>query len=515
MEILSITGQSLSLAEIRPALNGPIHVDLASSVRKTIQASHNILRAHLEKGTRIYGVNTGFGKLSQVQISEKDQKQLQTNLVHSHVAGVGEPFSDGIVRTAMLLKLQTFSKGASGVRAEVADQILHFLNHDILPIVPSRGSVGASGDLAPLAQIALAFLGQGNVRLQGKIISAGEALSMTGGKPLELGPKEGLSLINGTQISTALGLMVLCEAQRLLNQADIIGAISVEASLSSRNIFSPDIHQLKAHPGQQESARIIFALLKNSEIVASHSGCNRTQDPYSYRCIPQVHGASRDMIDHAGTLILREANSVSDNPVILPNGSIRSSGHFHGEAVAQALDAMSIALSEIGAMSERRIHYFMKGIDDKIPPFIAIKPGLESGLMLAHVTATALASENKTLAHPASVDSISSSAGQEDIVSMAPWAGHKAHTIAVNVRRILAIELLTGFRAIDLFQNDLKPGDGTGPVIQYLIKHLQLPASEFSPGPVITQIETILEDSTLETLSSLSLENRCEKSPAF
>jgi len=451
------------------------------------------LKNHLEQGTKIYGVTTGFGKLSQVNISPEDRIQLQKNLIISHAAGVGDPLESGIVRTAMLLKLLTFCKGYSGVRVDVAHQIAQFINNDIIPIVPSKGSVGASGDLAPLSHIALALTGESQVRYQGKIIPTANALELAKITPLEIREKEGLSLINGTQVSTAIALNAILEARQLLDIADRIGAISVEASLSSATIFKPEIHAVKAHPGQQYTAQRIFSFLKNSEIVNSHKDCDRTQDPYSFRCIPHVHGASRDMIAFAEEMVIREANSVSDNPIILPSGEVISSGHFHAEAIAQAMDSVAIAMSEIGAISERRCHYFMKGIDSKIPAFVAGHAGLESGLMLAHVTATALASENKTLAHPASVDSLPSSAGQEDLVSMAPWAGQKAQIIVNNVRRILAIELLTGYRATSLFHKGLKPGEGTESLLSKLSKIVPLPEGEFSPGPVIEKISEILK----------------------
>jgi len=494
METLPITSRSYTLSDFLPALQDPIKVELDRSALESIRKSNKILNDHLKKGTKIYGVTTGFGKLSQFNISAEDRHQLQLNLVRSHAAGVGEPFETGIVRTAMLIKLLTFARGASGVREDVANQLVHFINHDIIPVVPCKGSVGASGDLAPLSQIALALIGESDVEFDGSIIPATEALLKTNGHPLELHAKEGLSLINGTQISTALGLKVLSESKTLLDQADLIGAVSVEASLSSATIFKPEIHALKAHPGQRLSAKRIYAFLDGSEIVQSHTDCDRTQDPYSFRCIPHVHGASRDMIAFTEEMIIREANSVSDNPLIFENGDVISSGHFHGEAVAQALDALAIAVCEIGAISERRTHYFMKGIDDRIPAFVAVNPGLESGLMLAHVTATALASENKTLSHPASVDSLPSSGGQEDQVSMAPWAGQKAQMIVDNVRKILAIELLTSYRATSLFHKDLKPGIGTLPVLNLLSNHLNLPVAEFSPGPIIEKIDILLKN---------------------
>jgi len=308
-----------------------------------------------------------------------------------------------------------------------------------------------------LAHMGLALIGEGDVFYKGKRTESKLIMDRLGIAPLELEPKEGISLINGTHYSTAIAIAILNISQNLLQCADIIGALSVESSLSSRNVFNPKIHYLKEHPGQRDSAENVWNILSDSNIVSSHKGCDKIQDPYSFRCIPHVHGASRDMINNAADCVNNEINSVSDNPLIFSENEIQSSGHFHAEHIAQAMDTVGIALSEIGAISQKRIHYFMKGIENKIPPFLALNPGIESGYMLAQVTAGALASENKTLSHPASVDSTTTSAGQEDFVSMAPWAGQKASMIAENTATILSIELMVSATAAQLFLKDFQP----------------------------------------------------------
>ncbi|MCK4903539.1 MAG: histidine ammonia-lyase [Candidatus Marinimicrobia bacterium] len=471
---VSVLHKKYFIEDFKKFLKHPVRVKLSPQVKKSIKDSHKNFMELQKKNVKIYGVNTGFGKLSQVSIDIKDQKQLQLNLIRSHAAGIGRPIDFGLVRIIMFLKLLTYAKGVSGIRKAVADQLVEFLNHDLLPVIPRKSSVGASGDLAPMAHMALALIGEGEVHFQDRIIPSMLALKEIGLEPLKLHPKEGLSLINGTQVSTAFAIKAMNAAKNLFLTADIIGALSVETSLSSRNVFKANIHKLKDHKGQQLVAKNIWNLLRNSEIVASHNNCERVQDPYSIRCIPQIHGASRQSFQNSKQMIEQEINSVSDNPLILPDGSVHSSGHFHAEFVAQAMDTLAIAISEIGAISERRINFFMKGIEPSIPPFVVSKPGIESGCMIVHVTATALASENKTLAHPASVDSISTSAGQEDIVSMAPWAGRKALRIIENVTHILAAELLVAARASILFHKKLNPGIGTKSVLNLLKRHIKM-----------------------------------------
>lgn len=493
MSTILINNKKYSAEDFGHILKKKIKVKLSPKVVSEIITSNKLFNDLLKHNVKIYGVNTGFGKLSQVSIDRDDQKQLQLNLIRSHAAGIGKPMDFGLVRVVMILKLLTYAKGVSGVRLDVARKLVELINNDIIPVVPRKGSVGASGDLAPMAHMSLALIGEGEVHFQDRIVPSMLAMKEVGIKPLTLHPKEGLSLINGTQVSTAFAIKALNSAQRLLKIADIIGAISIEASLSSRTVFKSSIHKLKMHPGQQAVARNVWNMLAESSIVASHSNCDRVQDPYSMRCIPHIHGASRDTFVSTKKIIEQEINSVSDNPLILKDGSVYGSGHFHAESVAQAMDSLAIAMSEIGAISERRINYFMKGVDGKVPPFVVSKPGLESGSMIVHVTAAALASENKTLAHPASVDSISTSAGQEDIVSMAPWAGRKVLRIIENVTNILAAELLVASRASILFHDKLSAGVGTKPILNLIKRNIKIVPGDHPYGKEIETIAQLLK----------------------
>ncbi len=500
MAILTLSDRRYSVDDFRPFFNGPVQVRIQPKVRSKIVDCAHRFQSVVSQDLKIYGVNTGFGNLSQIRISPKEQAKLQLNLVRSHAAGVGEPLSLPLTRIVLFLKLLTFSKGVSGVRFQVVQQIAKFLKYDILPVIPIQGSVGASGDLAPMAHLALALIGEGDVHFQDRVIPSMVAMKNVGMDPLVLGSKEGLSLINGTQVSTALAIQAVLEAENLLKHADIIGAMSVEASLSTRQVFAPEIHKLKAHPGQQTVAQNIWRFLEGSEIVASHEECDRVQDPYSLRCMPHVHGASRETFGQAKKMVEDEINSVSDNPLILPDNQVATSGHFHAEFIAQAMDILAIAVSEIGGISERRIHYFMKGIGDRLPPFLAHNPGLESGAMIAHVTAASLVSENKTLSHPASIDSIPTSGGQEDYVSMAPWAGRKALQITANVTQILAIELLVNTRAILLFYKGLKPSKGTRPVLTYLKRFIRYQMGDYPVAYDIRILRDIISQGNLATL---------------
>jgi histidine ammonia-lyase len=478
MPNISISDKTYQIEDFLAFFKGPVKVSISSSVRQKIKNSNRVFNSILKSDIKIYGVTTGFGKLSNISINADDQKKLQLNLVRSHAAGVGEPLDLGLTRIIMFLKLLTYAKGKSGVRFELCRQLTNFLNHDILPVIPRTGSVGASGDLAPMSHMALALIGEGDVHFQDRIMPGILAMKEIGIEPLILQPKEGLSLINGTQVSTALAIKAIKSAKLLLQTADIAGALSVEASLSTRNVFNPVLHRLKRHSGQQNCASNLWRLLENSAIIKSHKDCDRVQDPYSFRCQPHVHGTSRDIYDTMRVIVENEINSVSDNPLIFEDGTVHNSGHFHAEPIAQALDCLSIALTEIGAISERRVHFMMKGVGDRVPPFTAYKPGLESGTMMAHVTAAALASENKTLAHPASIDSLPTSAGQEDFVSMAPWAGRKALRIMNNVGRILAIEILVAATVTINFHSAYSPGKGLKPVINFLKKQVQIKKSD-------------------------------------
>lgn len=454
---LELDGHSLELADLAEHLNAPEKVTLARSARKTMANSAANVSRVLERGKAVYGINTGFGALASQRVADEDLGTLQYNLVRSHAAGVGEPLADPVVRLMLILKANGLATGFSGARPELAEAPLALANAGVMPRIPERGSVGASGDLAPLAHLALSLIGEGEATREGKHLDNAEVMRAAGLEPLELRAKEGLALLNGTQLTTALSTLGLIRGERLLRSAVVSGALSVEALAASHSPFDERIHAARGQSGQNIVAAAFRSLLGESGIWRSHQDCNRVQDPYSTRCQPQVLGAARDTFRHAAGVLEREANGATDNPLVFDDAII-SGGNFHAEPIAMVADFMAIALAEIGNIVERRIDTFMRGVNPELPLFLAGKPGLESGFMLAHVSAAALASENKTLAHPASVDTISTSAGQEDHVSMGPWAGHKLLRIANNVTRILAIELSVAAVALDI-QRPLKTND--------------------------------------------------------
>tara|TARA_B100000315_G_scaffold28618_1_gene24368 strand:+ start:2040 stop:3560 length:1521 start_codon:yes stop_codon:yes gene_type:complete len=471
--MIIINGQTFTIDDFALLFSRPQKVRVSSDIRKKVEQSHNLLGQHLDAGEAIYGVNTGFGALSEHRIEESELKQLQLNLIRSHCAGTGRPIDVGVTRAIILLKLINFSHGYSGVRWRVVQQLCDFFNHDIMPVIPSQGSVGASGDLVPLSHLSLALIGEGEVHFNDRVIPTMLALRETGIEPLELGPKEGLGLVNGTQVSTAFAVLGLHRMEKILKTADIIGAMTVEATLSSRKVFNPKIHNLKKHPGQRKSAGNIWRILTRSQIVGSHKECGIVQDPYSLRCMPHVHGASRELFASMKKIVENEINSVSDNPLVLSaRDGIVYSGHFHGEVIGQAVDSLAIAAVELGGISERRIFRMMEGIEGKVPKFLAHNPGLESGFMMAQVSAAALASENKTQAFPASVDSIPTESNQEDFVAMSPWAGRKLLRILKNVTHILGIELMVAVQMLDLHK-PLKPATVTALVKALVRRHIK------------------------------------------
>ncbi|MEX2647683.1 MAG: histidine ammonia-lyase [Alphaproteobacteria bacterium] len=405
---------------------------------------------------RVYGVNTGFGSLARQAIPPADARELQRRLVLSHAAGTGPLLSDAVVRRVLLLKAASLALGRSGVRPQVIDALIALHNAEVYPCVPAKGSVGASGDLAPLAHIACALIGVGKVRHRGRVIAARAGLKRAGFAPLVLEAKEGLALLNGTQVSTALALEGLFLAERLIAAALVAGALSVDAALGSDAPFDARLNAARNQPGQIAVARILRGLLMGSAIRLSHLDCDRIQDPYSLRCQPQVMGAVLDMVRFAARVLASEANGVSDNPIVLAEtGQVLSGGNFHAEPVAMAADVIAIALAEIGALAERRVALLIDAHFSSLPPFLVAKGGLNSGFMIAQVTAAALASENKSLAHPASVDSLPTSANQEDHVSMATFAARRLGEMADNVAGIVAIELLAAAQGIE-FRRPLK-----------------------------------------------------------
>lgn len=400
-----------------------------------------------------YGINTGFGALSQKIIPHQKLRQLQVNLVRSHCTGVGEPFKPEIVRASMFLRLYCLTHGYSAVRRDVITQLVDFLNHDIIPFVPSQGSVGASGDLAPLAHIALCLIGEGEVYFENQLQPTEDVFKKLKIKPLVLEAKEGLALINGTSVLTALGALALRDSMVLADWADAIAALSVDALQGSIKPFHQLIHSLKPHPGQLKVAKTLTTLLENSQILNNHTNCSRVQDPYSLRCIPQVHGAIRQTIEHAKEVLEIEINAITDNPLIFTNEDlILSGGNFHGEAAAMAMDYLAIGLTELANISERRIEKMMNPAFSGLPAFLTSDSGLNSGLMIAQVTAAALASENKVYAHPASIDNIPTSTDKEDHVSMGVTAGVKLNRVVANTRYVLCIELLCNTQALEFLR---------------------------------------------------------------
>jgi histidine ammonia-lyase len=459
---LAIDGTSLTLDGFGQAVHGRVPCALARTARQRVEQGRRVIERALAGGAVVYGVNTGFGELAQVRIDPDKLLQLQRNLLLSHAAGVGEPLPDAAVRGMLLLRANTLARGHSGVRPEVIEALLALLNHDVLPVVPSRGSVGASGDLAPLAHLALPLLGHGILRAGsgGAPVSAEEGLRRAGLAPLELQAKEGLALINGTQAMTSLLALAALEARRLVKVADLAGALSADALRGSDCAFDPRIHALRPYPGQQASAANLWRLLQGSAIRESHRvGDVRVQDPYSVRCMPLVHGAVRDLLSDVEAKLAIEINAVTDNPLVVElgetadaGGALLSGGNFHGEPMALAADVLAIALAELGAISERRIEKLTNAAFSGLPPFLVRGAGLDSGFMIAHVTAAALVSENKGLAHPAAIDSIPTSADKEDHVSMGMGAALKLGRVVDNLRWVLAIELTAAAQGIDLLR---------------------------------------------------------------
>ncbi len=454
---ITIGQTPLSLAQIRAALDGPVSVELSPSSRKLITRSAETVARLLKSGNAIYGVNTGFGKLAKTRIAAEDLSQLQINIVRSHAAGVGALLDPDTVRLILLLKVNALSQGASGISVAAIETLIALLNHDILPAIPGQGSVGASGDLAPLAHLSLVLIGEGRAFFQGELVSGAEALKHAGAAPVPLGPKEGLALLNGTQVSTALALSGLLAAERNIAAAVLAGAMSVDAIMGSDTPFDPRIHALRPHPGQILAAREYRRLLQGSAIRASHlENDDRVQDPYSFRCQPQVMGACLDIITNAARSLLIEANGVSDNPLVFAeDGAVLSGGNFHAEAVAFAADIIALAIAETGSLSERRIAALIDSTISLLPPFLIRNPGLNSGFMIPQCTAAALMSENKQMAHPASVDSAPTSANQEDHVSMATHGARRLGPMNANLSRILAIELMAAAEGIG-FRRPLK-----------------------------------------------------------
>lgn len=451
---ICLDGRSLTLEQFARIVHDRASCVLTDDARRRVEAGKRTVDEVLTRDAAVYGINTGFGRLASVRIDASDLERLQEGLILSHASGVGEPLPGVAVRGMLLLRANTLARGHSGVRTKVVDALLALLNSDVLPVVPSRGSVGASGDLAPLAHLSLPLIGRGELDHDGKRLAAEQGLHLAGIAPLALEPKEGLALINGTQAMTALLALCTLDLRVLVRIADLVAAMTTDALRGTDTAFDPRLHALRPHPGQQASAANLWLLLQGSDIRESHR-CDdiRVQDPYSIRCVPQVHGAVRDVVADVERKLGVEMNAVTDNPLVFPDTSeILSGGNFHGEPMALASDMLAIATAELGSISERRIEKLTNTAFSGLPAFLVEDAGLNSGFMLAQVTAAALASENKTLSHPASVDSIPTSADTEDHVSMGMWAGLKLGQVVDNTRTILAIELLAAAQGIDLLR---------------------------------------------------------------
>jgi histidine ammonia-lyase len=464
---IALSGEDLTLADVWDAAVHGAHAELPEAARDRMRASRALLESI--RGEHTYGVNTGFGRFVSEHVPDELAEELQLRLLRSHACGVGEPYPDEVVRGAMLLRANALAKGYSGARVETVELLVECLNRGVLPVVPARGSVGASGDLAPLAHLALPLVGEGEAIFDGERLDGAAALDRAGLEPVRLASKEGLSLVNGTQFMAAMAALGVVRARRLASTADLACALSLEALQGSRTSFTAAVHRSRPLKGQQEAAANVWQLLEGSAIIESHRWCDKVQDAYALRCAPQVHGACRDLLDYVAATVGVELNAATDNPlVLLEEGEIVSAGNFHGQPLAFALDALAMAVAELASISERRVERLVNpSLSDGLPPFLVEAGGLNSGFMIPQYVAAALVSVNKVLAHPASVDSIPTSAGQEDHVSMGNAAGLKALRVLDNTERALAIELLAGAQAIE-FLAPLRPGEGVSAVHDFV-----------------------------------------------
>ncbi len=446
---LVIDGRSLTLDDLAAVALDGRPVVLSPGARDRVAASRRVIEEIVASGQVVYGVNTGFGKLAEVRISAEEVGHLQLNLLRSHACGVGEPFPGEVVRAMLLLRANVLASGYAGCRPEVVEAVLALLNSRVHPMVPSQGSVGASGDLAPLAHLALVLVGEGEAELDGEGMSGGEALRRAGLEPIVLGAKEGLALINGTQASAAVGGLAVWRARRLVEAADVCCALSLDAMEGTDAAFMEEIHAARPHAGQGAAAAHLRRLLQGSQIRQSHVACTKVQDAYSLRCAPQVHGAARDALEHVSRLLQIEINSATDNPMVFADGRVVSGGNFHGAPIAAPMDYLAAALTDLASISERRLARLVDASLSGLPPFLTEHAGLNSGFMMVQVSAAALVSECKTLAHPASADSIPTSAGQEDHVSMSTWAARKLARVVEMLRQVLAMEYVAAAQGVE------------------------------------------------------------------
>jgi histidine ammonia-lyase len=510
---LELLPGQLSLADLAQIHSGNTLVKISPIALPGILASADTVHRAAIGELPVYGVNTGFGKLASVKIAATDLAQLQLNLIRSHSVGVGDPLPVTAVRLMMVLKAASLARGYSGVRPIVIDTLVQAYNKGLVPWIPGQGSVGASGDLAPLAHMALALMGEGHMQVDGKPVLAAEVLKQHGLKPLTLAPKEGLALINGTQTSTALALHAWFGFQPIFEAAVVIGALSVDAARGSDGPFDARIHALRGQLGQVDVAAQYRGLLQGSEIRSSHlAGDDRVQDPYCLRCQPQVMGACLDQLRYVQTILLREANAVTDNPLVFSADELLSGGNFHAEPVALVADAMAVAIAEVGAIAERRIAMLIDTSVSRLPAFLSSDAGLNSGFMIAHVTAASLASENKSIAHPASVDSLPTSANQEDHVSMATFAARRLLPMIANTGRILAIEWLAAAQGIE-FLRPLRSSDALEFAHALLRRDCGSMMVDHHLGPDIEKAYDLLRSGSLSASLSGSLSDFLFNSP--
>jgi len=499
IEQRALTGDDLTVDDVWTVAVEGASVELSPEAREKMRAAREVVVAAAH-GARehTYGINTGFGRFVSRSIPEELTEELQLRLLRSHACGVGEPYPDEVVRAAMLLRANALAKGCSGARVETVELLVECLNRGVLPRVPARGSVGASGDLAPLAHLALPLVGEGQAWVDGELLGGADALARVGLEPVDLRAKEGLSLVNGTQFMAAFGALGVVRAQRLVKAADLACAQSVEALQGSRTSFHPGIHELRGLRGQIASAANVLRLLEGSAIIEAHRWCDKVQDAYSLRCAPQVHGAARDLLDYVGYTVAAEVNAATDNPLVLVDDDLLvSNGNFHGQPVAFALDALAMAIAELANISERRVERLVNpALSEGLPPFLTEAGGLNSGFMIPQYVAAALVSENKVLAHPASVDSIPTSAGQEDHVSMGNTAGLKAWQVLANSEQALAIELLSGAQAVE-FLAPLEPGAGARAVRAAVREHSPRLHEDRSLAEDIDRVALAIRDGSL------------------
>src|SRR5215210_6638459 len=501
----ALTGDDLRVEDVWDVAVEGAPAALTDDARAKMRAARQVVeRAAHGVREHTYGVNTGFGRFVSRSIPEELTEELQLRLLRSHACGVGDPYPPEIVRAAMLLRANTLAKGCSGARPQIAELLLECMNRGVLPYVPSRGSVGASGDLAPLAHLALPLVGEGQAWFEGERVDGADALTRAGLEPLRLVAKEGLSLVNGTQFMAAFGALGIVRADRLAGAADLACALSLEALQGSRTSFHPRIHELRGLRGQRDSAANVLRLLDESAIIESHRWCDKVQDAYSLRCAPQVHGACRDLLAYVDGTVSAELNAATDNPLVLvDDGVLVSNGNFHGQPLAFALDVLAMAVSELANISERRLERLVNpSLSDGLPAFLTSDGGLNSGFMIPQYVSASLVSENKVLAHPASVDSIPTSAGQEDHVSMGNASGLKAWQVLANAERVLAIELLAGAQGVE-FLAPLQPGRGVRAAREF-VRSLSPRLRDDRPlAPDIEAVaQTISDGSLLEAVES-------------